>query len=90
MYCLKDLRFLKETFFALKVVDPISYEERYNNSLDRINPIPYRPRYYGHKLHVDQNKKLVLFEVTLVMARDGFSAKTISYHVMPMKLILLL
>ena len=41
---------------ALKVVDPISYEERRNNSLDRTNPIPYRPRYYGHKLHVDQNE----------------------------------
>ena len=54
---------------ALKVLDPISYEERRNNSLD---PIPYRPRYYGHKLHVDQTEKLVLFGVTSVMARDGF------------------
>uniref|UniRef100_A0A1X7V173 Integrase core domain-containing protein n=1 Tax=Amphimedon queenslandica TaxID=400682 RepID=A0A1X7V173_AMPQE len=70
---------------ALKVVDPISYEERRNNSLDRTNPIPYRPRYYGHKLHVDQNEKLILFGVTLVMARDGFSGKIISYGVMPIK-----
>jgi len=34
--------------------------------------------YFGHKLHIDQNEKLIHFGVTYVMAQDGFSGKTVS------------
>ena len=30
----------------------------------QINPFPYHASYFGHKLHVDQNEKLVMFGVT--------------------------
>ena len=37
-----------------------------------------RSMYFGHKLHIDQNEKLIHFGVTYVMAQDGFSGKTVS------------
>ena len=45
----------------VKSVDPDSYDARRNNTLDRTNPVPYQPLYFGHKLHVDQNEKLINF-----------------------------
>ncbi len=39
----------------------------------------------GHKLHVDQNEKLVMFGVTHVMAIDGFSKKVVGHSTMPIK-----
>lgn len=36
----------------------------------QMNPVPYRADYFGHKLHVDQNEKLVMFGVTHVCAVD--------------------
>ena len=36
------------------------------------NPIPYIATHFGHKLHVDQNKKLVRYAATHVGAIDGF------------------
>ena len=40
---------------------------------------------FGHKLHVDQNEKLVDFGVTHVAAIDGYSRYVVSYQVMPVK-----
>ena len=39
----------------------------------------------GHKLHVDQNEKLVMFGVTHVMAIDGFSKEVDGHSTMPIK-----
>ncbi|XP_030607636.1 uncharacterized protein LOC115795729 isoform X2 [Archocentrus centrarchus] len=50
-----------------------------------LNPIPYNAEYMGHKLHLDQNEKLVMFGVTHVMAIDGFSKKIVSHSTMPVK-----
>ncbi|CAL8270603.1 unnamed protein product [Arctogadus glacialis] len=50
-----------------------------------LNPIPYNAEYMGHKLHVDQNEKLVMFGVTHVMAIDGFSKKVVGHSTMPIK-----
>ena len=36
-----------------------SYEQRRQDTHDKLNPIPYVARYYGHKLHIDQNEKLM-------------------------------
>ena len=37
----------------------------------QMNPIPYRADYFGHKLHIDQNEKLVMFGVTHICAVDA-------------------
>jgi hypothetical protein len=50
-----------------------------------IHPSTYFARYFGHKLHYDQNEKLVHCGVTYVMARDGFSGKIIKGAMMPLK-----
>lgn len=39
----------------------------------------------GHKLHLDQNEKLVMFGVTHVVAIDGFSSQTVAHNTMPVK-----
>ncbi|CAB1449821.1 unnamed protein product [Pleuronectes platessa] len=41
--------------------------------------------YGGHKLHLDQNEKLMMFGVTRVLAVDGYSSKTIANATMPVK-----
>uniref|UniRef100_A0AAV2MTB3 Integrase core domain-containing protein n=1 Tax=Knipowitschia caucasica TaxID=637954 RepID=A0AAV2MTB3_KNICA len=50
-----------------------------------LNPVPYNAEYMGHKLHMDQNEKLVMFGVTHVMAIDGYSKKVVGYSTMPIK-----
>ncbi|XP_051793642.1 uncharacterized protein LOC127537676 isoform X2 [Acanthochromis polyacanthus] len=53
--------------------------------LRNLNPVPYSAEYMGHKLHLDQNEKLVMFGVTHVLAVDGFSSKIVSHSTMPVK-----
>ena len=50
-----------------------------------LNPIPYRARFYGDKVHLDQNEKLVMFGVTYVLAVDGFSRKIVGMITIPIK-----
>ncbi|XP_034091495.1 uncharacterized protein LOC117559009 [Gymnodraco acuticeps] len=50
-----------------------------------LNPVPYTAAYVGHKLHMDQNEKLVMFGVTHVLAIDGFSSKIVGRSTMPVK-----
>ncbi|KAK7929729.1 hypothetical protein WMY93_006124 [Mugilogobius chulae] len=50
-----------------------------------LNPIPYYAGYMGHKLHIDQNEKLVMFGATHVLAIDGFSSKIVAQTTMPVK-----
>ena len=52
-----------------------------------MNPIPYQGDYFGHKLHVDQNEKLVFYGVVHVCATDGYSGKIVSHALMPVKTI---
>ncbi len=49
------------------------------------NPVKYSAAYPGHKLHIDQNEKLVEYGVCHVIAVDGYSAKIMAYHTMPIK-----
>ncbi|KAL1250721.1 hypothetical protein QQF64_018517 [Cirrhinus molitorella] len=51
----------------------------------QINPHVYYAEYAGHKLHMDQNEKLIDFGVTEILASDGFSGKIMGYSVMPIK-----
>ena len=54
---------------ALSMVSPWYTAQRRR----AVNPIPYRADYFGHKLHIDQNEKLVMCGVTHVAAIDGHS-----------------
>ena len=48
---------------SLHRVAPEAYEAQRNDTHDRLNPKPYIALYHGHKLHIDQNEKLVNFGV---------------------------
>ena len=50
-----------------------------------LNPVPYHAGYFGYKLHVDQNEKLVMFGVTHICAIDGYSSMIVSFISMPIK-----
>jgi len=49
------------------------------------NPQPYTAEYHGHKLHMDQNEKLVNYGLVHVCAIDGFSRFIPSFACMPTK-----
>ena len=49
------------------------------------NPIPYYAEYAGHKLHIDQNEKLVMYGVTHIAAVDGYSGMIVGFISMPIK-----
>ena len=70
---------------AMQTVAPSQYESRRWMTIDKTNPIPYEARYFGHKLHCDQNEKLVMYGVTSFIARDGYSGKVMNFAVMPVK-----
>ena len=70
---------------SLKRVDPQAYARKSNNTVDRTNPVPYHASGFGHKLHLDQNEKLVMFGVTHVLAVDGYSGMIVSHVIMPIK-----
>ncbi|KAA0723954.1 hypothetical protein E1301_Tti015357 [Triplophysa tibetana] len=57
---------------------------RYHGSRN-LNPVPYSAEYMGHKLHIDQNEKMVMFGVTHVVAVDGYSRKIVGHSTMPVK-----
>ena len=70
---------------ALQVVAPIYHQRRQANTARMINPIPYRADYFEHKLHIDQNEKLVMYGVTHVVAIDGHSRFIPTGSTMPIK-----
>ena len=40
-------------------VTPTYIEHRQQHTYRLMNPIPYYAQYHGHKLHLDQNEKLI-------------------------------
>ena len=50
-----------------------------------VNLIPYRADYFGHKMHIDQNEKLVMYGVTHVAAIDEHSRFAVAGTTMPIK-----
>lgn len=50
-----------------------------------MNPALYRADYFGEKMHIDQNEKLVMFSVMLIGAIDGYSGKIVAFSTMPIK-----
>ena len=69
----------------LQVVAPVYHQRRQANTARMINPIPYRADYFEHKLHIDQNEKLVMYGVTHVVAIDGHSRFIPAGSTMPIK-----
>ena len=61
------------------------YEGRCSDTIDQLNPVCYVALYFGHKLHIDQNEKLIMFGETHVIARDGYSGKIVGFITMPIK-----
>lgn len=70
---------------ALKRNFPLHHSRRQDTLQRLLNPIPYSAAYFGEKLHIDQNEKLVLYGVTHVCAVDGFSGKIIGFVSMAVK-----
>ena len=63
---------------AMMEVDPVNYARRQVDIARRFNPVPYNAQYFGHKLHIDLNEKLVHYGCLVVGAIDGFSGLIIS------------
>ena len=57
---------------ALKWVNPQNYREQETSTTRQLNATPYYAEYFGHKLHLDQNKRLIRHGMTEVIAVDGY------------------
>lgn len=66
-------------------VAPVYLQHRRRCTYRQFNPTPYYAEYHGHKLHLDQNEKLIHFGVTHVAASDGYSSKLLGIVTMPIK-----
>lgn len=70
---------------SLKRVEPHHHAVRQSQAHRRTNPVPYIAHYFGEKLHIDQNEKLVMYGATHVCAIDGFSGKIVGFVTMARK-----
>ena len=61
---------------SLRAVHPGYHSARCTSiTAHLMNPVPYHADNFGHKLHIDQNEKLLMYGVTHIGAVDGFSRK---------------
>lgn len=70
---------------ALRRVAPIQYRARRIDIYRMLNPILYNASYFGQKLHLDQNEKIVMYGVTHILAVDGYSRKIVGLITLPVK-----
>ena len=70
---------------SLNRVSPVYHDARRTSTARQTNPAPYCADYAGHKLHMDQNEKLVMYGVTHAAAVDGFSGMIVGFITMPIK-----
>ena len=70
---------------SLQRVDPGNHFKRQTGTERMTNPLPYHADYFGQKIHIDQNEKIVMFGATHVCAIDGFSGKLVGFAIMPRK-----
>ena len=66
-------------------INPEAQAKRQNVAGRSLNPKVYNAKYFGDKIHYDQNKKLEMFGVVHVCARDGFSGKIFGHATMARK-----
>ena len=70
---------------SLQRIDPVNHSQRRTTTYRLLNPAPYRSQYFGEKLHIDQNEKMIMFGVTHICAVDGHSGKIVAFAIMPIK-----
>ena len=70
---------------AYKEAAPINNHRCHSGTSRAVNPILYRTNYFGHKIHFDQNEKLIAYGVTHVAAIGGHSRYVIGTCTMPIK-----
>ncbi|KXJ05648.1 hypothetical protein AC249_AIPGENE8359 [Exaiptasia diaphana] len=70
---------------SLARVTPGYQQLRRQNTARQVNLLPYNAHYFGHKVHYDQNEKLVMYGCTSVMAVDGYSNTILGIATMPIK-----
>ncbi len=70
---------------SLSRVAPRPAQSRRAQTHRQMNPIPYRSKYFGEKLHLDQNEKFGMFGVTHILAVDGYSRKIVGMVTIPVK-----
>ena len=70
---------------SLKRLDPASHQIRHETAGRLLNPKCYNADYFGYKVHMDQNKKLKIFGVAHIMARDGYSGMIVAFSTMAVK-----
>ena len=70
---------------SLQRVNPGHHRQRQTRTHRLTNPISYSSEYFGEKVHIDQNEKLVMFGVTHVCAVDGHRGRIVGFATMPIK-----
>ena len=70
---------------ALKTICPRTQAEWCMQAERSFNPKVYKADYFGHKLLVDQNEKLVMYVLSYVVAHDGYSRMITGYITMAIK-----
>ena len=70
---------------TLATVCPLNHQQRTEGAFRKVNPLPCRANYFGRKMHFDQNDKLVMYEVTDVVAIDGQSRFIIGVYTISVK-----
>ena len=71
---------------ALKKICPSTQAERCMQAGRSFYLKVYKADYSGHKLHVDQNEKLLMYGVTHVVARNGYFGIITGYTTMTIKI----
>ena len=70
---------------SLRCTNPQHHQKWCTSTARWLNPFPYTADYFGHKVHLDENEKLVMYGVTHVCAKDGYSGKVVGFITMPVK-----
>ena len=70
---------------SLSPAAPIQHQQCQQSTLQLMNPIPYRVTAHREKLHLDQNEKVIMYEMTHVVAIDGYSRKIVGFIILPAK-----
>ena len=70
---------------VMKKIYPYHASEKHFKAARNLNPKPYHVDYFGQKLYVDQNEKIVMYGATHVIARDGYSGMVVVIATMAIK-----
>ena len=70
---------------ALNKICPSTQAEWCMQAGRSFNTKVYKADYFGHKMHVDQTEKLIMYGVTHVVARDRYSGMITGYTTMAIK-----